>query len=180
MSETFGQVWVVRTTHEGTGQPVEGVFDALRRGYARIGWSSHANQDLREIDRKIRNGERLTPAEGGGRKGAKRCLRFFTEMREKDVLLYPHQPERGEFAVVQVTTGEYGYDDGLDEDFRSFRRCKLISEAPVNMDDEIVIDDLRDRLGRPGRLSVVNATRYACPLTYLIDNLAKAGKIRGR
>ncbi len=177
MSETFGQVWVVRTTHEGTGQPVEGVFDELCRGRARIGWSSYDNQDLRKIDRKIRNGENLTPAEGGGRKGAKRCLPFLTKVQERDLLLYPHQPERDLFSIVQVTTGEYGYDAGLDEDFRSVRPCKLIPGSPVNMRDGIVIASLRDRLGKPSRISLVDATGYAYPLKYLLDNLpTKAGK----
>ena len=135
MSET--RVWVVRT-NDDDGWPIEGVFDELRRGRARIGWSYQDNLDLRKIDRKIRNGESLTPDEAWGKKGAGGCLSFFTEMRECDFVLYPHQPERGKLSVVQLTGG-YDYDDGINGgDFRSVRPCKLLTDKPLDMYDEIV------------------------------------------
>ena len=140
MSEEFGQVWVVRTTHKGTGRPVEGVFDELCRGCARIGWSSEDDEDLRIIH-KIK-GEDLNERQ----EEAKRCLRFLNEMEEGDVILYPHQPERYKLSVVRVI-GEYGYDHGLGNgDFRSVRPCELISKKPVDMYDEIVPASLHHKL----------------------------------
>ena len=139
MSEEFGQAWVVRTTHKGTGRPVEGVFDELRKGHARIGWSSEAYEDLRIIRDK---GEDLNKYQ----KWAKRCLPFCTEVQKGDLLFYPQQPARRKLSVVRVI-GEYGYDDGLENgDFRSVRPCELMSKKPVDMYDEIVPASLRDRL----------------------------------
>ena len=139
MSEESGQVWVVRTTHKGTGRPVEGVFDELCRGCARIGWSSEDDEDLRIIRDK---GEDLNEHQ----EEAKRCLRFLNEMEEGDMILYPHQPERNKFLIVRVI-GEYGYDDGLrNGDFRSVRTCELISKNPVDMYDEIVPASLHHKL----------------------------------
>ena len=171
MSEEFGQAWVVKTTHKGTGRPVEGVFDELRRGCARIGWSELDHHDLRKIDAKRKKGESLDP----GEKATKRCLRFFTEVREEDLLLYPHQPERGQFSIARVT-GEYDYDGGLESgDFRSVLPCELITEIPVHMRDEIVPSVLRHRLGRPGRFSKIYETG---PLFDFVGNLPKAGQTR--
>ena len=167
MSEAFGQVWVVKAVEEGSGRPVEGVFEELAAGKARIGWSYQDDLDLRII--RDKGGRNLNDDQ----RWAKRCLPFLTRMQEGDLLLYPHQPERGKFSIVQVT-GEYDYDAGLG-DFRSVRPCKLIPGSPVNMYDEIVISSLRRRLGRPGRISLVYDTG---PVVYLLNNLTKAGKIR--
>lgn len=141
MSEEFGQVWVVRTTQKGTGRPVEGVFDELCRGCARIGYSGEDHHDLRKITAKLDKGEGLDP----GERATRRCLRFL-KVQEGDLLFYPQQPARGKLSVVRVT-GEYGYDDGLENgDFRSVRPCELISKKPVDMRNEIVPASLRDRL----------------------------------
>ena len=86
---------------------------------------------------------------------------FLTRVKPEDYLIYPHQPDRGQFSVVQVK-GEYDYStqkDGLKEDFRSFRACLLTTPNPVDMYDEIVPSQLRQRLGRPGRFSEVYETK---------------------
>ncbi len=95
-------VFVVRTVHDG--QPIPGVFDELQAGRARIGWSYEDYLDLRLLLRKIKQGETLNEDE----QAAKRCLGFLTRVEVGDYLLYPNQPERGRFSVVQVT-GEYDY-----------------------------------------------------------------------
>ena len=144
-------VFVVKAVEEG--QPIPGVFDELKAGRARMGWSYQDNLDLRLLLGRIEQGEQLDEDE----RGAKRCLGFLTKVKLEDYLLYPHQPERGLFSVVQVK-GDYKYStdkDGLDGDFRSLRACLLKTPEPVDMYDEIVPSQLRQRLGRPGRLSQV-------------------------
>ena len=146
--------FVVKAINDG--QPVPGVFDELNAGRARIGWSSEDNQDLRLIRDRRNQGENLTEEE----RAAKRCLGFLTRVEVKDYLLYPHQPERGRFSVVQVT-GDYSYstDSNVpDGSFRSFRPCSLKTPVPVDMYDEIVPSQIRHRLGRPGRFSQVYDT----------------------
>ena len=142
-------VFVVKAVKEG--QPIPGVFDELKAGRARMGWSYQDNLDLRLLLGRIAQGEQLDEDE----RGAKRCLGFLTRVKLEDYLLYPHQPERGLFSVVQVK-GDYKYSTdkhGLDRDFRSLRACSLKTPEPVDMYDEIVPSQLRQRLGSPGRFS---------------------------
>ena len=108
------------------------------------------------LRRKLEAGDELDEQE----QHARRCLGFLTRARVSDYLLYPHQPDRGKFTVVQVE-GDYDYSraqDSLDQDFRSFRPCHLTTPDPVDMYDEIVSSQLRHRLGRPGRFSQVYDT----------------------
>ena len=162
-------VWVVRT--EDDGQPVQGVFDELQAGRARIGWSWGDDQDLRSIRDRIANGDPLNDDQ----RNAKRCLAFLTEVQPLDYLLYPHQPARGLFSVVQVG-GEYSYsalNEGVGPDFRSYRPCLLVTPAPVDMRDEIVSSQLRHRMGRPGRFSRVYDTT---PFHRFLEDIEQAGQ----
>ena len=91
-----------------------------------------------------------------------------------DYLIYPHQPARRQFCVVQVT-GEYDYsaeENGIRGDFRSFRPCSLITPSPVDWYDEIVSSQLRQRLGKPGRFSKAHDTK---PFFAFLQDLSKAG-----
>lgn len=167
------RAYVVKTTDKDSGEPIPGVFEELQASRARIGWSYRDNLDLRLIQDKIQQGSPLNK----GEQDAKRCLGFFTRPALDDYLLYPHQPNRGLFCVVQVK-GEYDYsaaEDGLDGDFRSFRPCSLITAEPVDMYDEIVPSQLRHRLGRPGRFSEVYDTG---PLSIVLKALPEAGRIQ--
>ena len=155
------------------GWPIPGVFEELRAGRARIGWSSRDEQDLRLIQEKADRGEPLNEAQ----QEAKRCLGFLTRVSPKDYLLYPHQPDRGQFCVVRVT-GKYDYsakEDSLDGNFRSFRPCELITTEPVAMYDEIVPSKLRHRLGVPGRFSEISNLN---PLFVFLNALPEAGRIQ--
>lgn len=146
--------FVVKTVKHGL--PVLGVFEELKAGRARIGWSWLHNLDLRLLHEKIKRGEPLD----GDEQDARRCLGFLTRVNPKDYLLYPHQPRRGQFSVVQVT-GDYGYSaeqDSLVEDFRSFRPCLLKTPEPVDMDDPDVPSQLSYRMGVPGRFSQISDT----------------------
>lgn len=169
----MSQAYVVKTTDKDSGEPIPGVFEELQAGRARIGWSYRDDLDLRLIQDKIQQRSPLNKCE----QDAKRCLGFLTGPALDDYLLYPHQPDRGQFYVVQVK-GEYDYsaaEDGLDGDFRSFRPCSLMTAEPVDMYDEIVPSQLRQRLGRPGRFSEVYDTD---PLFIFLKALPEAGRIQ--
>ena len=67
---------------------------------------------------------------------ARRCLGFLHKPNCGDYLLYPHQPDRGNFTIVTVT-GDYDYAaDG--EDFRSFRPCAPVTPDAISAYDPVV------------------------------------------
>ena len=170
----MANAYVVKAVDDGhPSQPVPGVFEELVAGRARIGWSYQDNLDLRLLRLRFEGGGQLDDDE----QHARRCLGFLTRPEVDDYLLYPHQPGRGQFTVVQVT-GDYDYsnaEDGLDGDFRSFRPCSLTTPEPVDMYDEIVPSQLRYRLGRPGRFSQVYDTT---PLILFLNALPLRGQIQ--
>lgn len=162
----MGRAFVVKTAPSG-GEPVAGVYDELKAGRARIGWSSQDNQDLRKIRDKR--------AQSDDERWARKCLGFLTRVEIGDCFVYPHQPRRGMMSVVEVT-GDYGYDDGIiGGDFRSFRPCKMETPEPVHLYDEIVPSKLRHRLGCPGRFSQIRDT---APLTDFLEYVSQAGRRR--
>lgn len=169
----MSRAYIVKTMDKDSGEPIPGVFEELQVGRARIGWSYRDDLDLRLIQEKIQQGSSLN----GYEQDAKRCLGFLARPTLDDYLLYPHQPDRGQFCIVQVKD-EYDYsaaEDGLDGDFRSFRPCSLMTSGPVDMYDEIVPSQLRQRLGRPGRFSEVYDTS---PLFIFLEALPEAGRIQ--
>ncbi len=143
--------FVIRTTD------IPGIFDELQAGRARIGWSYEDRLDLRLIKDKIDQGEALDEHECA----AKRCLGFLTRVAENDYLVYPHQPKRRQFTVVQVTGGyDYsGPEERLKNDFRSYRPCSLETPHPVSSYDRIVPSQLRHRMGTQARFSEIYDTR---------------------
>ena len=166
----YQQSTLLKTTDDH-GQTIPGVFDELQSGYARIGWSWQDNLDLRLINEKIQQGNGL----GRYEQEAKRCRGFLTRPVMGDYLIYPHQPARRQFCVVQVT-GEYDYsakENGINGDFRSFRPCSLKTPTPVHWYDETVPSQLRQRLGRPGRFSEVYDTG---PFFAFLEDLPQAGR----
>ena len=137
----------IRYPEQG-GDPHEAIFAELMDGYARLGWSSTDEQDLREI-RDAETDERALSAD---QKDAKRGLPFLREVQVRDVLWYPHIPERNRVTAVRVT-GNYGYDAGFEwvnqgtpmPDFRSFRPCKPLA-WDLSMDGPIIDGTVRERL----------------------------------
>ena len=165
MPRTY-RAYVVKTTHKYSGEPIPRVFEELQNGRARIGWSYRDDLDLRLIEEKSQKGSPLDEDE----QEAKRCLGFLQRPVLDDYFLYPHQPKRGQFCIVQVKGG-YDYsseDDSLDGDFRSFRVCSPITPQSIDMYDEIVPSQLRQRLGKPGRFSEVYDT---VPLDIVLGSL---------
>ena len=154
-------VYVVRTDRRDDKEKIiSGVFDGLKAGKARIGWSYEDRLDLRLIERKVQRGEKLDCHESD----ARRCLGF-VKIKCGDYLIYPHQPRTGCFSIAKVE-GEYDYlteecgipsEGTIMRDFRSYRPCELItSDSGICINDASVPPMLRDRLKKPGRLSKVN------------------------
>lgn len=168
------RVFVVKALDDN-GIPVSGVYEELRRNKARFGWSYEDNLDLRKIVEAIDNGEELNDAQ----QEAKRCLPFLTKISHGDILVYPHQPKRGQFSVVEVTD-DYDYsppEEGLKGDFRSYRPCSLKTQNPIVIYDNIVPAQLRYRLGCPGRFSEMYQTG---PFWGVLGNIDKAGTPENR
>lgn len=141
---TETRAWVVRTKQK------PGVWEAIQNGRARMGWSYADRLDLRKLARKKDRGESLDEKE----QGAWGCKGFLKYVDEGDYLVYPKQPDSDSFVVVRVT-GPYDYaakSEALgDEDFRSYRRCEVVTETPVDYHDEIVPPIVRSKLGLQGR-----------------------------
>ena len=153
--------FVVKTTDQ-FGVPINGVFDELKAGKARIGWSCDDKLDLRKINHKLEVRSPLDADEAG----AKRCLGFLTRVEKGDTLIYPHQPARGTFAVVEVT-GDYEYSDkdkAISGDFRSVRSC--IFKTSASMRDDSVPSQLRYQLGGRARFYRIYDTK---PLHEFLD-----------
>ena len=172
----MAKVFVVKTVSpEVPGYVIPGIYDSLRGGKARIGWAYYDRQDLRKISAKIRKGEALDADE----EKAKRCMGFLTRVSKGDHLVYPHQPQYGTFAIVQVDPheGDYQYapqGDSLDEDFRSFRRCSLVTEKPISLQDGIVHPTIRRKLGLQGRFYQLYDEDL---FKRLLEDLPQAGRI---
>ena len=137
------RAFVVRAVDDGW--PVPGVFDSLESGRATIGWSSLDRQDLRTIERTLKEGGALDADQSA----ARRCLGFLQKPTCGDYLLYPHQPERGQFTIVTVA-GEYDFAP-VGDDFRSFRPCEPVGRNAFSVYDPVVPSKLRSDLGRQGR-----------------------------
>ena len=163
--------FVVKTIDD-YGQPIEGIYEELQRGNARMGWSWTDAQDLRVIRDTEAEGRALT----ADQESARRCLPFLTGVALEDLLFYVHQPSRGTFSIARVE-GEYAYsaaDNAIRGDFRSVRDCRLVSpDGGVDMYDDIVPSQLRNRLGRPGRISRIHDSG---PVEIVVRDLPGAGR----
>ena len=159
-------VFVVRAVDDWLPSP--SVYEELKNGRARIGWSYKDSQNLRLINKAINDGKTLDKHQ----QESKRCLRFLTDVEHGDFFIYPHQPNRGQFSVVEIT-GDYDYSPSnhvLQGDFRSYRPCSLKTKNPIEIRDEIVPSQLRFRLGRPGRFSKISDTEIFWRFLRKIDD----------
>lgn len=140
------RAWIVKTTDEDR-VPLPGVYESARQGFARIGWSSADELDLRLLSSPPHP---LTDDQ----KTACRCLRFLTDIKENDLLVYPRQPDYAQFFVCQAL-GDYQYlpeDMALNGDFRSAHKCDIVLQ-PMSVDDPRVPQLLARRMRLPGRLN---------------------------
>lgn len=147
-------VYVIRTPQDSTGQPVEGIFNELKAGRARMGWSYDDKLDLRILIQKVSAGDDLDTQE----QEARACLPFLS-IPTGAVLLYPNQPRHGRFSIVEIT-GPYGYSDtgdAINGDFRSYLPCRFVGE--IDKIDHIVPSRLTRQLGVPRRLFQIQDTK---------------------
>jgi hypothetical protein len=143
--------FVVRTEFDNAGSAGE-VWQSLKNGEARIGWSYKDDLDLQEIVDVNERGAwgTLNPEQ----QDAWRCHGFVDRARPGDYLFYPNVPEDGQFAVVRLLPGDYRLLTGnqsINGDFRSTRPCELVTLQPLARSDRIVHPWLRRRLGLQGR-----------------------------
>jgi len=144
------KAYVVRTLFGDTSQSKE-FWQSLRSGIARIGWSYSDDLDLRAIVEENKQGRwhMLTPAQ----QEAWYCHGFVDRAEVGDLLFYPDVPESGKFVVAKVTDG-YSFlpaKDAIGGDFRSARKCELVTSLPISRSDGIVHPWLCRRLGLQGR-----------------------------
>ena len=145
-------VYVVRT--EDKGKPILGVFDELRAGRARIGWSYEDALDLRLIGEAAKQGRELSKAEHK----AKRCMGFLTRPVRNDYLLYPIINQNGECSVLfksPAVTGTHPLQRASIATSGHIGFASLITIKPIDLKDDIVSSQLRYRLGKQGRFSKV-------------------------
>ena len=91
------KAYIIKTVSPDVpGYSIPGVWDSLRKGKARIGWSYEDHLDLRKIQQKVHTGQILTQDEHK----AWRCRAFLEDISNDDYLLYPHQPRYGFFAIA--------------------------------------------------------------------------------
>ena len=129
--------FVIKTIAEPGYEPVPGVHQFLQGRLAPIGWSDQDYLDLREIQR-IRD----TLGEHGfnpEQRAAAPCLPFLEGLGARAVLFYPHQPFRDVVSAVYVSGSYRDYlylpaAQSLNGDFRSARRCILLTPHPVGRD----------------------------------------------
>lgn len=143
----MSRIFVVRTDGRA------GIWESLQAGKARLGWSYHDRLNLAQIKEKVQSGIPLDTGEKKAWKGKQ----FLYAVQPGDYLIYTQQPERGLFVIVQVSEQGGDYDfapetDSLEGDFRSYRRCTLVTEQPVSKSDKIVHPAIRHKLGIRGRI----------------------------
>ncbi len=126
------------------------IYESLKNGKARFGWSQFDGADLRKIKEKIDKygWDSLSDDE-------KECWKhahfMLSHVRYGDYLIYINMPKYGECTIVKVT-GEYNFseiwDDGKASDFRHYLPCEFVTT--FNRESNIVHPYLRRRLGLQG------------------------------
>ena len=126
------------------------LYDELRKGKARFGWSYSDETNLTRIKEKIekKGWDVLSNAEKESWSHAHFMLEY---VRVGDFLVYINMPGYGKCTVVKIT-GKYDFDKIWDPDeegdFRHYLPCELISTFERN--SNIVHPYLRRRLGLQG------------------------------
>lgn len=166
------KAFVVRTDVE-TQAERDALWASLQQGLARMGWSYADDLDLGMIVRRTAAGEwdRLTVEQ----KNAWYCHGLIDRAQVGDLLFYPKVDQHGRFAVARVT-GEYMFlpaGQGIKDDFRSARRCELLTATPIAYDDAIVPAIIRHKLGLQGRFYEL---REPDAIAALLAALPSAGK----
>ena len=125
ITERLGAMSAVRAfgvqTSPNKRTPGSFVFNSLKSGVARVGWSYQRGLDLRTL-KKAREERRLRSAEQKAWRGN---WKFLTEVKPGDLLFYRNVPERGRVTIVRIT-GDYEFRNDR-TDFRSARTCRIVA-----------------------------------------------------
>lgn len=144
---TIYAVKAVQPWEEESEHYIPIIYEELRNGKARFGWSYFNEADLRVIKRKIndKGWDSLSKEE----KDAWTHAHFMLEyVRKGDYFVYINMPEYGKCTIVKIT-GEYDfseiqYSDKKWNDFRHCMSCEFI--ATFDRSSNIVHPYLRRRL----------------------------------
>lgn len=126
------------------------IYDELKKGKARFGWSYFDDADLNKIEKKIKKDgwKSLNNDEQEAWNHAKFMLLY---VKPGDYFIYINMPEYGKCTIVKIT-GEYDFSEVWDKekkgDFRHFLPCEFLATFDRNSD--IVHPYLRRRLGLQG------------------------------
>lgn len=110
------------------------LYDQLKEGKARFGWSYNSSLNLNDIKKKIENGVQLSNSE----KDAWDHASFLLGVKEGDYFIYVNMPEWSKCSIVRIK-GEYNFDvqpwdpQGKD-DFRHWFNCEFIATFDRNAD----------------------------------------------
>lgn len=124
-------------------------WDELQAGRLRQGWGYDPEQDLRKVREKT--WEEQSPVERETER-QRHMLGKNGGWQIGDIILVPKVPERGMFALVEVT-GPYSFEIDPDRsDYGHIREVKLLTPNGVANTSKIVGSDIRRTLGNRGRV----------------------------
>jgi hypothetical protein len=153
------------------------IFEQLKSGSSRFGWSYDDNLNLERIIESEKSGawESLSAAQ----KDAWYGHGFVDRASIGDLLFYPNIPKYGEFCIAEISD-RYEFLDaqkGIDGDFRSSRGCRLITTTPIQKSDAIVPPSIRNKIGLQRRFYGLYVDDE--DVTSLLDNLKNQGRATG-
>ena len=147
---TIFAVKAIQPWEEGSDYWMPRIYNDLKKGKARFGWSYFDKADLKKIKVKIDNGgwNSLNNEEKESWIHAHFMLSY---VKQGDYFVYINMPEYGKCTIVKIT-GEYNFseiwDNGKEGDFRHFLPCEFV--ATFDRNSNIVHPYLRRRLGLQG------------------------------
>ena len=124
---------------------IRAVYESLKLGEGRFGWSYVATADLRALKKRREEG-------GWGllEKDEQDCYQgFLLRIKPGDYVVYINVPERGQCTLAKVT-GEYFFQFD-DEDFNHRFKVDPASVREFNRNDRMVLPSLSVRLKLQGR-----------------------------
>lgn len=140
--EEKSTIWAIKATPpQENPELVASLFDELKAGRARFGWSYHDDLDLTLIKQRLEAGDPLSEPQREAWSKAK----FLLGLQSDDLLVYINMPSYGECTIVKVD-GNYDFSHlwNSEPDFRHVVACTYI--ATFNRNNDVVPPLLRARL----------------------------------
>lgn len=162
--------WVMRTDKART----EYVARELAQGRLRQGWGWDDSQDLHAVAAAQRAGRALDDAEKSAWRGNRRLLDSEPDgVRQGDLVLLPHQPSHGFWALVRVA-GPYRWEHPSElnsyemPDYGHILPIEVVSARPIHPFEDAVSARLRQTMRNMSRMWNIDA------LGPDVDELAEA------